>query len=412
MSMEKSINQGCRACGKPLKHVFVDLGNMPPSNAYLSSLQESQSEKTYPLRVFVCDKCWLVQTEDFVKAEALFNEDYAYFSSVSKGWLEHAKSYVSMITEKLSLTPASFVMEVASNDGYLLQNFVASGIPCVGIEPTMAVAEKAESIGVPVIREFFSQAFARQFIKTNRKADLIIGNNVLAHVPDINDFIAGLKLQLAPQGTITLEFPHLIELIDKNQFDTIYHEHFSYLSLTVVNALLSQHTLTVYHVERLPTHGGSLRLYVCHLGQYKVSAQVTQLLCEEAQIGVATLAYYQKFQTQVDKIKSAVISALQSFKNQELTVVGYGAAAKGNTLLNYCGVDKSLLPFICDAAPSKQGMYMPGSAIEIISPDKLVELKPDVIFILPWNIKEEIIEQLAYLKPCQFVTAIPELTFQ
>lgn len=410
--MEKSINQGCRSCGKPLKHVFVDLGNMPPSNAYLSSLHESQSEKTYPLRVFVCDNCWLVQTEDFVEAEALFSEDYAYFSSISKGWLEHAKSYVSMITEKLSLTPASFVMEVASNDGYLLQNFVASGIPCVGIEPTMAVAEKAESIGVPVIREFFSQAFARQFVKTNKKADLIIGNNVLAHVPDINDFIAGLKLQLAPQGTITLEFPHLIELIDKNQFDTIYHEHFSYLSLTVVNALLNQHALAVYHVERLPTHGGSLRLYVCHLGQYKVSTQVTQLLCEEAQIGVATLAYYQKFQTQVDKIKSAVISVLQSFKNQELTVVGYGAAAKGNTLLNYCGVDKSLLPFICDAAPSKQGMYMPGSTIEIISPDKLVELKPDVVFILPWNIKEEIIEQLAYLKPCQFVTAIPELTFQ
>ncbi len=401
----------CRHCGTPLIHTFVDLGFAPPSNAYLSEADLSKPEKYYPLKVKVCKQCWLVQTEDYADAGELFSPDYAYFSSTSTGWLAHAKLYANQMTQQLGLNANSFVIEVASNDGYLLKNFVEAGIPCLGVEPTTSTAEVAEKNGIPVLREFFGEALGQQLAQQGRLADLIVGNNVYAHVPDIDNFTRGLKAALKPSGTITLEFPHLLRLIEDAQFDTIYHEHFSYLSLFSVSKIFQAAGLRVWHVEKLPTHGGSLRIFGCHADDAKQTTNaVRQILREEAQRGMQTLTPYVEFQTRADMIKNNLLKFLIEQKKAGRAVVAYGAAAKGSTLLNYAGVKTDLLPFVCDAAVAKQNKYMPGSHIPILSPAAVVEARPDLVLILPWNIAEEVKSQFSEDLPnTQFVTAVPEL---
>ena len=359
----------------------------------------------------VCDQCWLVQTEDVVGASELFSADYAYFSSISTSWLEHAKHCASQITERLVLDERSLVIEVASNDGYLLKNFVAAGIPCLGIEPTASTAIAAESVGVPVLREFFSEALGEKLAHEGRRADLIVGNNVYAHVPDINDFTEGLKAALKPNGTITLEFPHLMRLLEQAQFDTIYHEHYSYLSLYTVNAIFSSVGLRVWDVEKLATHGGSLRIYGCHSDDARAPTEAVQaLLEEETQRGMQTLVPYTDFQPRVEKIKSELLEFLLKQKKAGKSVAAYGAAAKGNTLLNYAGVKPDLLPFVGDAAAAKQNKYMPGSHIPILSPAEIIKAKADYLVVLPWNIAKEVKSQLAQdLPDTQFVIAVPGL---
>jgi 2-polyprenyl-3-methyl-5-hydroxy-6-metoxy-1,4-benzoquinol methylase len=402
----------CRHCRTPLNHTFIDLGFAPPSNAYLTVEQLTQPELYFPLKVMVCELCWLVQTEDYAQAEQLFSDDYAYFSSTSSGWLAHAANYVQTIIERLSLDSNSHVIEIASNDGYLLKNFVSVNIPCLGIEPTASTAEAAERLGVPVLREFFSEALSKQLVETGKQADLIVGNNVYAHVPDINDFTRGLKTALKPNGTITLEFPHLMQLIKQVQFDTIYHEHFSYLSLYTVVQIFAKAGLRVWHVETLSTHGGSLRIYGCHEDDLRSDAvSVEKTLAEEQSYGLRVLATYQQFQAQADRVKNDLLSFLLEQKLSGKTVAAYGAAAKGNTLLNYAGVKPDLLPFVCDAALAKQGKYMPGSHIAILHPDTLLECTPDYLLILPWNIAEEVKKQNSVLakQGTKFVTTVPEI---
>ena len=401
----------CRHCGTPLTHTFVDLGLAPPSNAYLTEADLSKPEKYYPLKVMVCDQCWLVQTEDYADADELFSADYAYFSSTSTGWLAHAKRYAEQMTQQLGFNADSFVIELASNDGYLLKNFVEAGIPCLGIEPTASTAEAAEKLGIPVLREFFGEALGKRLAKEGKQADLIAGNNVYAHVPDINDFTKGLKAALKPGGTITLEFPHLMRLIEDAQFDTIYHEHFSYLSLFTVSQIFASADLRVWHVEELPTHGGSLRIYGCHADDARQTTEaVRRILQEEAQRGMQTLAPYVEFQPRADRIKNDLLEFLIQQKKAGKTIAAYGAAAKGNTLLNYAGIKPDLLPFVCDAAAAKQNKYMPGSHIPVLIPAAIVNAKPDYVLILPWNIAEEVKTQLAQDLPnTQFVTAVPEL---
>ncbi|MGE2813665.1 class I SAM-dependent methyltransferase [Mycobacterium heidelbergense] len=403
----------CRHCGTPLQQNFVDLGFAPPSNAYLHAEDLSNPEVYYPLRVKVCDRCWLVQTEDYARAEELFSADYAYFSSTSRSWLDHAADYVRMITERLRLGPDNLVIEVASNDGYLLKNFVAAGIPCLGIEPTASTSAAAEALGIPVRREFFGEALGRRLADENCRADLIVGNNVYAHVPDINDFTLGLASTLKPEGTVTLEFPHLMPLIKLTQFDTIYHEHFSYLSLTTVARIFAEAGLRVWDVEELPTHGGSLRVYGCHTGAAIASAnRVEALLTREERFGVTRRETYAEFQKRADRMKDDLLAFLIEQKRAGRRVAGYGAAAKGNTFLNYAGVRRDLLPYVCDAAVSKQGKFMPGSHIPIRSPEALRESPPDYVVILPWNIAHEVRAQLADLvhSGTRFVTAVPELS--
>jgi SAM-dependent methyltransferase len=381
----------CRHCGTPLTHTFVDLGFAPPSNAYLTADDLAKPEKYYPLKVKVCDLCWLVQTEDYAEADELFSADYAYFSSTSNSWLAHAKAYAKQMTDRFGLNSNSFVIEVASNDGYLLKNFMETGIPCLGIEPTASTAESAEKIGIPVLREFFCEALGQRLGLEGNKADLIAGNNVYAHVPDINDFTRGLKAALKPSGTITLEFPHLMRLIEHTQFDTIYHEHFSYLSLYTVSRIFSESGLRVWHVEEVATHGGSLRIYGCHADSSKESTEAVQaLLDEEASRGMQTLEPYVDFQPRADKIKNDLLEFLLEKKKEGKSVAAYGAAAKGNTLLNYAGVKPDLLPFVCDAAAAKQDKFMPGSHIPILSPQAIIDVKPAYVLILPWNIAAEI----------------------
>jgi len=402
----------CRHCGKSLKHRFLDLGFAPPSNAYLSEDDLHAPELSFPLRLFVCDGCWLVQTEDYARADELFTRDYAYFSSTSESCLAHARDYCRMIVPRLRLDGSSFVMEVAANDGYLLKNFVDMGIACLGIEPTDSTAAAAEALGVPVLREFFDDKTAARLAAEGRQADLIIGNNVYAHVPNINDFTTGLKAALKPGGTITLEFPHLLRMIELNQFDTIYHEHYSYLSLYAVEHIFATAGLRVYDVEQLPTHGGSLRVYGCHAesGQ-STSRQVNRVLDVEAGAGLRDLSTYQAFQGHADKVKNDVLAFLIEQRQQGKRVAAYGAAAKGNTLLNYAGVKPDLLPFVCDAAPSKKGKYMPGSHIPILAPEVIEEKQPDFVLILPWNIAGEVIRQNSAVRAWggRFVTAVPEL---
>jgi hypothetical protein len=402
----------CRHCQTTLAHTFVDLGFAPPSNAYLVEADLARAEKHYPLRVLVCDRCWLVQTEDHAAADELFNSDYAYFSSTSSTWLAHAKQYCDDITERLSLGEDSFVVEVASNDGYLLKNFVAAGIPCLGVEPTASTAAAAEQQGVPVVREFFGEELGRRLATTRGRADLIVGNNVYAHVPDINDFTRGLTALLKDDGTITLEFPHLMRLVEKAQFDTIYHEHFSYLSLFSVSRIFATAGLRVFDVEELPTHGGSLRIYGCHAAHARpTSTTVTQLLAEEAQRGLQDLAALSSFQARADRIKNDLLWFLLEQQRAGRSVAAYGAAAKGNTLLNYAGVRPDLLPFVCDAAKAKQGKFLPGSHVPILAPDALTARRPDFVLILPWNIAMEVKKQLAPLaaQGTRFVTAVPTL---
>ena len=402
----------CRHCGAPLQHTFLDLGFAPPSNAYLTADDLKRPEIYYPLKVKVCDQCWLVQTEDYAQAGDLFRPDYAYFSSTSSSWLEHAARYTETMRQELGLDSSSFVIEVASNDGYLLRNFVAAGIPCLGIEPTESTASAAEKLGISVLREFFGEALGQRLEAEGRQADLLVGNNVLAHVPNINDFVRGLKAVLKPGGIITLEFPHLLRLIEGTLFDTVYHEHFSYLSLCTVCRIFAAAGLRVWKVEELSTHGGSLRVFGCHEGDSRLTKDsVVNILDKETLLGLQRMETYLKFQSRANKIKDDLLTFLVEQKRTGKKVVAYGAAAKGNTLLNYAGVKPDLLPFVCDAAESKQGKFMPGSHIPILPPGQLVAAQPDYVLILPWNISEEVQKQNSALKKSgvRFVTAFSGL---
>jgi len=405
----------CRFCNHQLSHQFLDLGHAPPSNSFLTKNQLKKPEIYYPLKLYVCEKCWLVQVEDHINASDIFTNNYIYYSSFSRSWLNHAKIYVEMITQKLSLNEHSFVIEIASNDGYLLQYFQERNIPCLGIEPTKDTAKKAIEKGIPVIEEFFGEKLSEQLRNQGKKADLLIANNVLAHVPDINDFVKALKLTLNDNGVITIEFPHLLKLIDENQFDTIYHEHFSYLSFHTVKKILFLHELEIFEVEELATHGGSLRIYVKHKDNKKghVDLSVKDMEQKEINQNMFTKKYYHDFQKAVDQIKYNLLLLLIQLKQEGKSVAAYGAAAKGNTILNYCGIKKDLISFVVDASPHKQGKFLPGSHIPVVS-EKLINIhKPDYVIILPWNIKEEIFFQLNYIKSWggEFITLIPKIVF-
>lgn len=402
----------CRHCENSLTHTFLDLGFAPPSNAYLHPADLNRPELCYPLRIKVCDRCWLVQTEDHARADELFRSDYAYFSSTSTGWVAHAAKYSKEIISKLGLTNNSYVIELASNDGYLLRNFVAAGIPCLGIEPTASTAAHAKNLGIPVMLEFFGEKLGRQLAQQGKQADLVVGNNVYAHVPDINDFTRGLQAVLKPNGTITLEFPHLMQLLEHTQFDTVYHEHFSYLSLYSAQRILQAAKLRIWHVELLSTHGGSLRIFCCHEADTRQTTRAVALLfAEEAHRGMHDMAIYKDFQQRANMVKDELLSFLIEMKRKGKKVAAYGAAAKGNTLLNYAGVKPDLLPFVCDAAVIKQGKYMPGSHIPILPPSALISYEPDYVLILPWNIATEVKNHLLDLvqRGTRFCTAIPHL---
>lgn len=402
----------CRFCATQLHDVFLDLGSAPPSNAFLTVDALNAPEIFYPLKLFTCENCFLVQVDEVQSHTQLFAPDYAYFSSFSRSWLAHAERYVEQAVTRLGLGRDSLVMEIASNDGYLLQYVAARGIPCVGIEPTASTAQAAREKGIESIEQFFGRAFATDWSRDRRAADLIVANNVLAHVPDLNDFVAGLALALAPEGTITVEFPHLMELIAQRQFDTVYHEHFSYFSLHTVRAVFAAHGLRVWDVERLPTHGGSLRLWITHEGSTRAeTAAVATLSNLESAAGMHDLAYYGGFQAQANAVKNGLLEFLLAQHRAGRKVAAYGAAAKGNTLLNYAGVKPDLLPYVVDASPHKQGRYLPGSRIEVVAEARLRADRPDFVIILPWNLKQEITEQLAYIRDWggQFVTAVPQL---
>lgn len=400
----------CRHCGSQLEHTFLDLGYAPPSNAYLSEADLGKPEQYFPLKILVCAECWLVQTDDYARAEDLFSADYAYFSSTSSGWLAHAKAYAEAMTNRLGLGDDSLVIEVASNDGYLLRNFVENDVPCLGIEPTDSTADAAEALGIPVLREFFGESLGRRLASEGKQADLIAGNNVYAHVPDINDFTNGLKAALKASGTVTLEFPHLMRLLEYTQFDTVYHEHFSYLSLNTVCRIFRQAGLRVFDVEELSTHGGSLRVFGCHENDPRATAaSVDTLLTKEVERGLQTLSTYSDFQSRADAVKDGLLTFLLTQKQKGKNVVAYGAAAKGNTLLNYAGVKPDLLSMVCDAALAKQGKFMPGSHIPIVKPDRLRETKPDIVLVLPWNLAQEVADQHAYIAEWdgRFAIAVP-----
>jgi SAM-dependent methyltransferase len=403
----------CRHCGTRLHKVFVDLGHQPPSNAYIPADRIDAPEVAFPLRVFVCEECWLVQLPAHAAAQELFTPDYAYFSSVSKSWVAHAERYVAAMVERFGLTSESFVVEAASNDGYLLQFVAGRGIPCLGIEPTAATAAAARAKGIETEEVFLGEATGRAIAAARRKADLFAANNVLAHVPDINDFVRGVAALLAPEGVATFEFPHILRLIQGLQFDTIYHEHYSYLSLHTVRRVFAAAGLRVFDVEELSTHGGSLRVFACHQrASHGECARLASFAEAEAQAGIASPALYAGLQAEAERIKDELLLFLISEKRAGRTVAGYGAAAKGNTLLNFAGVRPDLLPFVCDAAPSKQGRYLPGSHIPIRPPSALLEARPDCVLILPWNIASEIVETLPNVRSWggRFFTAIPKVT--
>lgn len=403
----------CRHCSSELKHTFVDLGSSPPSNAYISKDDLKEAEKYYPLRVMVCNHCWLVQTEDFVKADTMFAGDYAYFSSNSTSWLDHARNYVDNVSLKFDLDTKSEVVEIASNDGYLLQYIKDKNIPCYGIEPTHGTAQAARKKGIEVVEEFFGVDLATILKKQGRQADLMIANNVLAHVPNINDFLQGFKILLKSDGVATFEFPHLLNLMNKNQFDTIYHEHYSYLSFTTVCNIFEVNGLDVFDVDQIPTHGGSLRVYaqLRNSGRYKVNKNVLKLLKKENQEGFNSINAYQGFQEQAENIKNNFLSFLIETKKRGKTVIGYGAAAKGNTLLNFSGVRPDLLPYVIDKSNSKKNKFLPGSRVPIFGETQIKKDKPDFIIIFPWNIQDEIIEQLNYIRDWggKFVVFIPSM---
>jgi SAM-dependent methyltransferase len=408
----------CRHCGQPLHLPFLDLGSAPPSNAYLSEAALRGPETWFPLRVLVCAHCWLVQTEDHAGREALFTHDYAYFSSFSSSWLAHAKAYVQAMQQRLGLGADSCVVEVASNDGYLLQYVQQAGIPCYGIEPTASTAHAARALGLAVVERFFGVALADELASAGRQADLIAANNVLAHVPDINDFVAGFARLLKPQGVATFEFPHLLRMVQGCQFDTAYHEHYSYLSLTAVQRIFAANGLVVVDVEELPTHGGSLRVMAARAdaaahpqATSDGAARVAQLLATEAAAGMLGEGFYSDFQSQSRRIKHKLLSFLLQCHAEGLTVGAYGAAAKGNTLLNFAGVRPDLLPYVVDKNPAKQGQYLPGSRIPIVDEAHLRAHRPDRVLILPWNLRSEVAAQLDYVRGWggQFAVAVPRL---
>ncbi len=403
----------CRHCYAALTLPLIDLGLAPPSNAYLSTQQLQQPEKKYPLRVLVCQTCWLAQTEDFAQAHELFDADYAYFSSFSSTWLEHAKRYADEMSARFHLGSSSHVVEIAANDGYLLQYFKAANIPCTGVEPTASTAAAARAKGIDIVQEFFGVALANMLVAQGKQADLTAANNVLAHVPDINDFVAGFTVLLKQTGVATFEFPHLMQLMALNQFDTIYHEHFSYLSLTAVQRIFAANGLTVFDVEEHPTHGGSLRVFAqrTDTGKQPISDRVAKMLRAEEAIGIQTEKYYLAFQVRAEKVKDDFVNFLADAKRQGKIVAAYGAAAKGNTLMNFAELGSDLIQYVVDKNPAKQGKFMPGSRIPIVSPEALHSQRPDYLVILPWNIADEVTQQNAALAKLgtQFVTAVPKL---
>ena len=405
----------CRFCASEATLTFVDLVNAPPSNAFLTAAQLHQAEPYFPLRVLVCEQCWLVQVEETRAFHEIFNAEYAYYSSYSHTWLKHCESYVERMASRLELGASSFVVEVASNDGYLLQYFVARGVPCLGIEPTAGTAAAARQKGIETREVFWGAEAAAALVGERGRADLMLGNNVLAHVPEINDFVEGFRVALAARGTLTFEFPHLLNLIRLNQFDTIYHEHYSYLSLGFVRDLLLAHGLIVYDVEELPTHGGSLRVYARHAGhdELPVAPAVAGILEREKAAKLTERSGYAGMQRAVDEIRGDLLTFLYEQRRAGRRVVAYGAAAKGNTLLNYCGIKgTALIEFVIDASPHKQGLHLPGSHIPIVHEREIHTRRPEFVIVLPWNIRDEITQQLAYVRSWggRFVTCIPQLS--
>ena len=403
----------CRHCNDEVTLPLVDLGSAPPTNSYLTERSLHAPEIWFPLRVLVCEQCWLVQTEDFAQADELFDADYAYFSSFSNSWLAHADRYVGDMTSLLGLDQHSHVVEIAANDGYLLQYVMARGIPCTGIEPTESTAAVARAMGISIVEEFFGAPLAHQLAKQGKQADLMVANNVLAHVPDINDFVSGFAILLKDDGVATFEFPHLLRLIAETLFDTIYHEHFSYLSLTAVQRIFQSNGMVLFRAEELPTQGGSLRVFAqrSDKGKRTIEPSVVNILTKEATAGLQKAEHYRDFQARTDRIKHDLSRFLLNAHFEGKTVAAYGAAAKGNTLLNYAGIRPDLLAFVVDRNPAKQGKYMPGSRIPIVDESHLKQVKPDYVLILPWNLRTEITEQLSYVKDWggKFVTALPNL---
>lgn len=402
----------CRFCGAELKHTVIDLGMSPLCESYVSLEQLNQMEAFYPLHVYVCEDCYLVQLQEYVSAESIFTE-YAYFSSYANTLLEHSRNYTYQMIERFHLNQQSHVVEVASNDGYLLQYFVEKNIPSLGIEPAANVAKVAIEKGIPTLVEFFGTECARKLAGEGKYADLMIGNNVLAQVPNLNDFVEGLKILLKPQGVITIEFPHLMNLIEKNQFDTIYHEHFSYFSLVTTEKIFATHGLTLFDVDEIPTHGGSLRIYARHTQDMSkpVSERVVELKHREEQSGITRMAYYADFSERVKETKRKLLDFLIQTKRQKKSIAGYGAPGKGNTLLNYCGIRTDFIDYTVDRNPYKQGKFLPGTHIPIYPPEKIIETKPDYILVLPWNLKDEIIQQLSFIRDWGglFIVPIPEM---
>ena len=405
------ISHKCRFCNSNLSKIFADLGDSPLANSYLKE-GDFVNEKFYPLCTYLCENCFLVQLDEIETPENIFSE-YAYFSSFSTSWLKHAKDYVDMIIPKLSLDENSLVIEIASNDGYLLQNFTGKHIPVMGIEPAQNIAKSAIEKNIPTLIKFFDSHLAKDLVSKKKTADLIIGNNVFAHVPCLNDFVIGLKILLKPNGVITLEFPHLLQLMQNNQFDTIYHEHFSYFSLITAKKIFEYHGLKIFDVEELSTHGGSLRLYITHFdnNQINKSTEVDLIIEKEKKFGLTQINTYENFSKNIIQIKINLLNFIEKAKKNSKTLVCYGAPAKGNTLLNYCGLSKTQIDYTVDKNPSKQNLFLPGTHIPIFSPEKIKETKPDFILILPWNLQEEILNELNYVKSwgCQFIISIPEV---
>lgn len=404
----------CRHCNNPLQYVFADLAYSPISNAMLTQDKLQKSEEYFPLKVFVCDKCFLVQVDEIQEADKIFDSEYTYFSSFSTTWLKHTKNYVDLMMKKFNYDENSQVIEIASNDGCLLQNFLEYKVPVLGIDPTSNTAELAEKRGVKTLVEFFGAKLAQQkLVDQGIQADLLIGNNVLAHVPDINDFVKGMKIALKDTGVITMEFPHLMKLVEQNQFDTIYHEHFSYLSLNSVNTIFKNFGLEIFDVEELPTHGGSLRIYAKHQenNSISMSPKVESLIQTEIEAGMKDVNYYLGFQKKIEQIKYDALIFLIGEKRKGKKIIGYGAASKGNTFINYCGIKGTdIISFVVDASPFKQGKFLPGSHIPVLGKEKIKTVKPDFVIILPWNIKAEVIEHLSFIRDWggKFVTFIPE----
>jgi hypothetical protein len=403
----------CRFCKTELEHVFIDLINSPASNSFLTAGQLNEPEVFYPLKVYTCANCRLVQVDEYKKSDAIFNSDYVYFSSFSRTWLEHSRKYTDQMVDRFGYDSRSLVIEIASNDGYLLQYFKQKDIPVLGIEPTANTAEVAIGKGIATVTDFFGVRLAKKLAAEGRKADLLLGNNVLAHVPDIVDFVAGMKILLKEDGVITMEFPHLQQLVDNNQFDTIYHEHFSYLSFTTVQKIFGSQGLELFDVEELPTHGGSLRIFARHQQHsvLPVTSRVAAMLNKEEAAGMNTLGYYDHFQQKALRVKLELSAFLIRQKEEGRKVAAYGAAAKGNTLLNYCGIKSDLIDFVVDANPHKQGKWLPASHIPVVAEDVLRQQRPDYVLILPWNLREEIVRQLEYIREWdgKFVVPIPHL---